>query len=472
MKNEVNKIFALSDCPSDDILKKYHACELTPDEQRAVELHLASCEACSDELEGMIFFSNDTAINKIIKDLRFKIKLKLGTDSKSRTIPIYFRIAAAVLILFVASWVIYFIVNSDNTIQKNDLALNTATETNKNEKINTREKTIQPSEESIILKDPETKAGDQQMLDKMKVQKNNPKQKSQDMLLGTPNVIQEKSGLFAGTKKGEKMLSDGQAETPLGATSGKGAVQQTMVVADIIVKTEEQKPISVNNVAVSGGYIQAETDADKNIIAGNKINSKTDSKNIATERASSDIAANEPTNSNDETKAYVSSVKEKKKNNNVSINRKEEESSKTETDSRTKNQNEGKDNSIATQASARTNNNILSDAMGKYNAGKYGEAILLFQQIINSNVSDSKALYYQGLCYYETDKSIKAITNFETIVNFGNTVFVEDARWFLALSQLKIKNLDAARTTFDEIIVKGGKHKSEAKKKREEIQNK
>lgn len=118
MKNEVNKIFALSDCPSDDILKKYHACELTPDEQRAVELHLASCEACSDELEGMIFFSNDTAINKITKDLQLKIKLKLGTDSKSRTIPIYFRIAAAVLILFVASWVIYFIVNSDNTIQK------------------------------------------------------------------------------------------------------------------------------------------------------------------------------------------------------------------------------------------------------------------------------------------------------------------------------------------------------------------
>ena len=67
MKPELNKIFVKSSCLSLEEMKEYIKGNLSVKDKRRIEMHIADCEMCNDELEGL---SN-------LKNIRFAFKIIL-----------------------------------------------------------------------------------------------------------------------------------------------------------------------------------------------------------------------------------------------------------------------------------------------------------------------------------------------------------------------------------------------------------
>ena len=125
MDEKLNKIFDHSECPPGEVLRKYVQGELSGKELRSFEEHLASCEMCSDEVEGMAFINNPEKIEADVTFLKQQIDSKLATDAAPKTIPMYLKIAAAVLFLFAVSFIVYVIINNNSLSEKSLLSVNT-----------------------------------------------------------------------------------------------------------------------------------------------------------------------------------------------------------------------------------------------------------------------------------------------------------------------------------------------------------
>ncbi|MBU0488574.1 MAG: tetratricopeptide repeat protein [Bacteroidetes bacterium] len=77
---------------------------------------------------------------------------------------------------------------------------------------------------------------------------------------------------------------------------------------------------------------------------------------------------------------------------------------------------------------------FLTDAMLLYSKNKYADAQVYFRKILDQYADDLNALFYGGLCYYNSGRAQSAIRNFQQIVVSGNAIFGEEAEWYLGLS--------------------------------------
>lgn len=525
MKNGVNKIFSSSGCPAEDLLHRYHAGTLSAEQHRLVELHLASCEACSDELEGMSLMDK-VSMNAATIDLNARVHAKLAAANNTASISLLFKVAAAVIILFVVSFVLYFIINSNQSLHKNDIALHTQTEKHDDSKqmideVKAVKKETTPPEEqflsgkSAVTKKSGLMAAEQSNAEKIPVQKSSRASVAESTDLAFTESEKTKTDVTAGYKTIEKLKEEpalsgsGEGTTSVTA-SGKGVVMQTIVTEPLKTKTDEQTPVVGTTVADNRTLNQKTDDADKNIIAGNKNTAQSNMNRKEEERANGGFAANVQQATDAETKSGKKSSKDQKKKSleksetgkdgylaeakadkggknqvdedtGTRVEPEEKARKKAETDAKAKAKDEAKAESKKSKspekeltgentiAPAGSGDNAFSNGLEKYHAGKYSEAISFFQQVLDKNPSDFKALYYQGLCYFESEKASIAVNCFEMVLNMGNNNLTEDARWYLALSQIKLKNADAARKTLDDIIKKDGKYKTKAKQKKEEV---
>lgn len=61
---------------STDLLLRYHRKQLSDSEKREIELHLASCELCSEALNGVAEMNDAYHIHEITSELRKKLRKK------------------------------------------------------------------------------------------------------------------------------------------------------------------------------------------------------------------------------------------------------------------------------------------------------------------------------------------------------------------------------------------------------------
>jgi len=82
-------------------MQKYLSDSLSKDEKRKIEMHLADCEMCTDELEGLSLLNNPQKLDFIITELNSKIDNRTTTKKGVflKKIKPYYSIAALVLIL-------------------------------------------------------------------------------------------------------------------------------------------------------------------------------------------------------------------------------------------------------------------------------------------------------------------------------------------------------------------------------------
>jgi predicted Zn-dependent protease len=91
----------------------------------------------------------------------------------------------------------------------------------------------------------------------------------------------------------------------------------------------------------------------------------------------------------------------------------------------------------------------VKQAQESFNAQKYKEAILLFENIIQVNPKPEFSYFY-AIALLEENNSEKAEIEFTKLKN-GNTIYKQNAIWYLALSKLKQKEYKECKTLLAQI---------------------
>jgi len=121
MSSEIDNIFSTTPCPSQDSLLQYVKGTLNDKVKREIEKHLADCEMCSDEIEGLSLLSKPEVIESIEIELNTRIDTLIKTRS-NRNYGFFFKIAATVILVIGLSTIIYFQIGEKK--EKADMAQN------------------------------------------------------------------------------------------------------------------------------------------------------------------------------------------------------------------------------------------------------------------------------------------------------------------------------------------------------------
>lgn len=114
--NNLHRIFANTDCVSFETMQDYLNNKLSEKEKNIVEVHLASCEMCNDEFEGLSLLNNPASLSDTVAELNQKIDDKLKPQGKIINLfkPVY-KIAAAVILLIASVWFIKLYVDTGSS---------------------------------------------------------------------------------------------------------------------------------------------------------------------------------------------------------------------------------------------------------------------------------------------------------------------------------------------------------------------
>lgn len=99
---------------------------------------------------------------------------------------------------------------------------------------------------------------------------------------------------------------------------------------------------------------------------------------------------------------------------------------------------------------------ILKSGLFYFNKGKYNKALAEFQLLLEANPNDVNSLFYSAVAYYQIGKYDRTIKNLETVLKNANNVFHPEAKWNLALSNLKIGEKGKAKQLLIEIVTEKG----------------
>ena len=99
---------------------------------------------------------------------------------------------------------------------------------------------------------------------------------------------------------------------------------------------------------------------------------------------------------------------------------------------------------------------VLKTGLGYFNKGKYGKALGEFQLLLEANPNDVNSLFYSAVAYYQIGKYDRTIKNLEAVLKSPNNTFHPEAKWNLALSNLKIGEKGKAKQLLIEIANEKG----------------
>jgi len=89
-------------------------------------------------------------------------------------------------------------------------------------------------------------------------------------------------------------------------------------------------------------------------------------------------------------------------------------------------------------------NNILTSAFEAYKDQNFTHALTLFQKVLNKR-EDIAVRMYSGVSYIEIEEYKKANKSFKKILDGEDNLFIDQAKWYLAMCYIKVGNLDKAK---------------------------
>jgi tetratricopeptide (TPR) repeat protein len=109
-------------------------------------------------------------------------------------------------------------------------------------------------------------------------------------------------------------------------------------------------------------------------------------------------------------------------------------------------------------------NNDFTLALQFYNTRNYEKAAVLFNKVLMSNPRDMQSELLNGVANFEDKKYPDAKESFVTVINDNNNLFIETAKWYLALCYVKTDEKDKAIRQLELIRDEGGIYRNDAKK--------
>jgi len=100
---------------------------------------------------------------------------------------------------------------------------------------------------------------------------------------------------------------------------------------------------------------------------------------------------------------------------------------------------------------SRSGNGSVVEALLYFSKGEYQTADGLFDKILNYDPQNYSVMYYSGISNIEIKNYPKAIQMFESIIQDGNNLYIENAEWYLGLSYLVAGNIDKSNKLFESI---------------------
>jgi tetratricopeptide (TPR) repeat protein len=107
--------------------------------------------------------------------------------------------------------------------------------------------------------------------------------------------------------------------------------------------------------------------------------------------------------------------------------------------------------------------NILKRGLSYFNKSEYNKAAEQFQLLLENNMQDENALFYNAVALYETGKFGLAIKYLKAILQNTNTVFHPEAKWYLALALNKTGDKESSKQLLTEIAAENGFYSKQAK---------
>jgi tetratricopeptide (TPR) repeat protein len=105
---------------------------------------------------------------------------------------------------------------------------------------------------------------------------------------------------------------------------------------------------------------------------------------------------------------------------------------------------------------------LLQEAIQKYEAGLYTEAITLYEEVLMKDPADMESTLYSGISYLETDQYVKADQSFNTILDHNDNLYIEQAEWCLGFCYLMTNDMVTARQHFEQIANSNSSFKEDA----------
>ncbi len=91
-------------------------------------------------------------------------------------------------------------------------------------------------------------------------------------------------------------------------------------------------------------------------------------------------------------------------------------------------------------------------ALDLYNKGEYELAIANLKEYLLSRPEHIEALLIYGIASIQTNNYDVAEESFRKIINDGNNLYIDNARWYLALSLMKSGDSEKAKTELNNIV--------------------
>jgi tetratricopeptide (TPR) repeat protein len=110
------------------------------------------------------------------------------------------------------------------------------------------------------------------------------------------------------------------------------------------------------------------------------------------------------------------------------------------------------------------NNEDFALALEFYNTNDFANAALLFSKVVESNPKDMQSVLLNGVSNFEDKKYPEAKMSFTTVIDDNNNLFIETAKWYLALCYIKTNETEKAISQLQIIDEEGGYYSKDARK--------
>ncbi len=112
---------------------------------------------------------------------------------------------------------------------------------------------------------------------------------------------------------------------------------------------------------------------------------------------------------------------------------------------------------------------FLEQALDKINRKNYNGAIEDFNTILDQYPNDLNAVFYKGLCLYQTNSNNTSINYFDIALSSKINTFHEESKWYKGLILKEEKQYAAAEKVLEEIVNEQGYYGVQAKKELDEL---
>ena len=116
----------------------------------------------------------------------------------------------------------------------------------------------------------------------------------------------------------------------------------------------------------------------------------------------------------------------------------------------------------------RTGNSLTNEdftlALEFYNTHDYEKAASLFNKVLKNNPGDMQSVLLRGVSNFEYKKYPEAKQSFINVITDNNNLFIETAKWYLALCYVRTDEREKAIQHLEAIKNEGGIYESDARK--------